>query len=73
LREEPVMDTDNLLTTTEAAERLGIPMSRLVYLRARHTGPRFVRLGDTPGRSPVRYRPLDLDEYASASVVEPSA
>jgi predicted DNA-binding transcriptional regulator AlpA len=64
-----VSDTDSLLTTAEAAQRLGVPFSTLAYWRAAHTGPRYIRLGEGVGR--VRYRPTDLDAYAAAKSVEP--
>jgi predicted DNA-binding transcriptional regulator AlpA len=65
-----VSDTDPLLTTAEAAQHLGLPFSTLAYWRAKHAGPRFVRLGEGVGR--VRYRASDLDAYAAANAVEPA-
>ena len=62
-------ETDALLTPTEAAQRLGVAISTLVYWRMKHAGPRYVRFGDGAGR--VRYQLADLDAYVAAKVVDP--
>lgn len=55
--------TDNkLLTTAQAAARLGLHPQTLASWRLQGRGPRWVKLGERP-KSPVRYRAGDLDEY----------
>jgi len=52
-----------LMDGHEAARRLSMGESTLRKLRLLGTGPRFVKLGRM-----VRYRPADLDEWASQRV-----
>lgn len=52
-------DPAGLLTTREAAERLGIGRQTLERWRAAGGGPSFVRLG----RRSVRYRREDVDDF----------
>lgn len=66
----PDTEPDAMLTTTEAAQRLGVTMRTLVYWRAKHTGPKYLRVGD--GRGQVRYRASDLDAYIAQSMVAPT-
>jgi hypothetical protein len=57
------------MTETEAADYLGeIPPATLKQWRYRGTGPAFVRVGPRH----VRYRKVDLDDFAEAGRVEPS-
>lgn len=63
-------DTD-LLDTYAAAERLGVTATALIAWRARHRGPRYVRISTGP-RGTVRYRVSDLNAYVTANVVDPT-
>lgn len=51
-------EPNNILSTTEAAERLGLSRSTLEKLRVSGRGPAFVKLGHT-----VRYRPADMEQW----------
>lgn len=51
-----------LLTTTEAAEFLGVDTRTLEGRRLRGGGPPFIRLFKGP-RGPVRYRLADLESW----------
>jgi len=51
-----------LMTPSEAALYLNISRSNLAVMRARGTGPAYVKLGETK-TSPVRYRQDDLDAW----------
>ncbi len=50
-----------LLTTREAARRLGIAAGTLCNQRSRGEGPPFIRLG----AKSIRYSPEDLDRFVS--------
>lgn len=54
---------DHLLTTAEAAKRLGISPSKLAKDRLTGASPPFVKLG-----AAVRFRPSDLDAFIAARV-----
>lgn len=56
---------DALLDTKTAAGRLGLHPNTLEKFRTYGGGPKFVKIGRT-----VRYRPLDLDSWTEARVVE---
>lgn len=53
------MTEPRVLRTVEAAKHLGLKPSTLEKMRARGTGPRFVRLG----RRAVGYTREDLDAW----------
>lgn len=61
----------NLLTVEEAATRIGVSPWTLKKWRTIRRGPKFVRLGGPLGS--VRYRAIDLDNYVTSAVVDPSA
>ncbi len=54
------MNTDRMLTTGEAAARLGVSASFLNKLRGKGGGPAFAKIG-----SGVRYDPSDLDVWTA--------
>lgn len=56
-------DTESLLSTEEAARRLGVSSSTLAKARLTGAGPRFVKIGAS-----VRYRACDLDAFAADRV-----
>lgn len=56
------MEPDNLLTTAQAAARLGLSPSMLAKMRLNGTGPRFQKLG----AAAVRYAPRALEEWVEA-------
>jgi predicted DNA-binding transcriptional regulator AlpA len=56
------------LTDREAAPLLGVATSTLPTWRARHKGPKFVRLDS---RS-VRYFEADIEAWLQAHLVDPS-
>ncbi len=60
------MSTD-LLTTEEAAKRLGIRPNTLAHWRLNGKGPRFLKVG----RMHVRYRPEDIERWIEAHMVTP--
>lgn len=65
-------DSEDLLDTRAAADRLGIAAVTLVKLRARRKGPTYTRpTGSKSG--PVRYHPAALDAWVTANVVDPTA
>ncbi|HDS1829813.1 TPA: helix-turn-helix domain-containing protein [Stenotrophomonas maltophilia] len=53
------------LSTSAAAERLGLSKSTLDKMRCEGRGPRYLRVGKR-----CFYRPADLDAYLEAAVVE---
>jgi len=55
--------SEKLLTTQEAADRLGLSKSTLDKGRLTGDSPPFVRMGTA-----IRYRPQDLDEWVAARV-----
>ncbi len=57
------MTAEKLLTTTQAAEHLGLSPSTLAKARISGASPPFVKLG-----AAVRYRRTDLDEFVSSKV-----
>ena len=63
----PERGSGHSLTTTEAAEFLGISPSYLAKARMKGTGPRFIKFGRS-----VRYRPADLDEFLRARIAASS-
>ena len=58
-----------LLSTREAATRMGIAPSTLRYWRMLHIGPKFVRLTCRN----FRYHERDVDAYVEARTYDPSA
>lgn len=59
----PATKTEALLRTEEAAAVLGFSPRALEAWRCRGGGPRYLRVGRS-----IRYRPSDLDAWASARV-----
>ena len=55
-------ETELLLTTNDAAARLGVPKRTMEDWRLDGIGPRYVRVG----RRSVRYRPDDLLAYVES-------
>ena len=53
---------DELLTSAEAANSLGVSASFLAKARVSGTGPRYVKIGRS-----VRYRRYDLDQYRTGT------
>ncbi|MFT7692261.1 MAG: putative DNA-binding transcriptional regulator AlpA [Candidatus Latescibacterota bacterium] len=56
-----------LLTTQEAAHRLGIAIGTLQNWRVRGEGPAFVKLG----KKAVRYDPAALDRFVAENQIQP--
>ena len=56
---------NDLLTTEEAAEALGLSKSTLDNWRTRDQGPRYIRLGET-ATSKVVYRRSELERWLTA-------
>ena len=54
------LNRSHLVTTREAAQRLGLATGTLCNLRSRGGGPAFVRLGRA-----IRYAVEDLEEFVS--------
>jgi excisionase family DNA binding protein len=54
--------SDRLLTRTEAADYLAIPVGTLANMATRREGPAIVRIGRT-----VRYRLAELDRWINAN------
>lgn len=50
----------DLVTTREAARRLGLATGTLANQRARGEGPQFIKMGKA-----VRYSPRDIEDYIS--------
>lgn len=66
------MQTNNLLTPADVAERLNISIPTLERWRRHGTGPAFVKLG--PGlRSRVGYRSDDIEAYLAGRTVRSTA
>jgi predicted DNA-binding transcriptional regulator AlpA len=63
------IQTHHLLSTRDAAQRLGIAFGTLQNMRSRGEGPAFVRIG----RKAVRYRIQDLDAYLAQHTIQPQA
>ena len=61
------MTNDNLLSTKEAAQLLGLAPGTLRNWRRRKRGPKYIKLS----RSLVRYRRKHLEEFLSERVVDP--
>lgn len=59
-------DRPALLTTDQAAERLGMTRNGLDVLRHRGGGPRYVKVGRK-----VLYDPIDIDRWIEAHKVTP--
>jgi len=61
----PPITSSTLLTTREAARRLGLAPGSLANLRSRGQGPIYVRLKGrgTKGRGAIRYLESDLVRY----------
>lgn len=55
-----------LLTESEAAQFLTVSVAALRAWRFRGKGPLYLKLG-----AAVRYRPVDLQQYLDAVVVDP--
>lgn len=55
------MSTDELLTTAQVADMLGLRVNTLEHWRTDGKGPRFLYVG-----SRVRYRRGDVDEWVRA-------
>ena len=60
------MGAPNLLSTPEAAAKLGVSSATLVDWRVRRKGPRYTKLGRL-----VRYHDQDLSDFVQACLVEP--
>jgi predicted DNA-binding transcriptional regulator AlpA len=60
--------TERLLHERDAADILGVSISRLQRWRWEGRGPTFVRVGGTRGRA-VRYRHSDLLQWIEANVI----
>ena len=58
----------DLLTTEEAAARLGRSASTLVAWRREGRGPAYI----TFGRRQIRYRPEDIQKYIESLKSEPA-
>lgn len=56
--QETIMDSAKLLTTEQAAQRLGLSVSTLNKRRISGEGPNFIKLG-----SAVRYLSADLEKF----------
>lgn len=54
---------ETLLTQKELAARWGISERWVEKLRARGTGPAFLKLGDSPTLKTIRYRLADIEAY----------
>lgn len=59
---------DEIMTRTEAAAYLGVPVLFLQDAARRGDGPPFIRFS----LRTVRYRKADLDAYRAARVVAPA-
>ncbi len=59
--------TEPLLTPSEVAAQLKMPVATLTAWRARKTGPRFFRVGRH-----VRYSRADVQAYLDARSQEPA-
>lgn len=57
------MSPDCLMTTEDAAKRLGVSASKLAKDRLTGASPPFVKIGAS-----VRYRASDLDEFVASRV-----
>lgn len=56
------------LTPQELADRMGVPVSSIYGWRARHTGPKGMRIGKH-----VRYRLVDVIAWEQAQVERDAA
>jgi predicted DNA-binding transcriptional regulator AlpA len=56
---------EDLITESEAAERLSLSVRTLADMRRASTGPRWYDLG-AGGRPVVRYKPSELDEWLAS-------
>lgn len=65
LREQSGQSTKNWMAPREAAQYLGCTTQHLQMLRARRTGPTFVKFGRL-----IRYARKDLDSYLTERRVE---
>jgi hypothetical protein len=63
----PIRTLDNLLSSDQLAELLGVHVTVPVHWRARGAGPRYIAV---EGR--VCYHPDDVLSYLNACLVEPS-
>jgi DNA-binding transcriptional MerR regulator len=57
-RQTAIEELETLLTESQAAERIAVPISTLRYWRSTGTGPNFFRLGRA-----VRYGPSALQQF----------
>jgi predicted DNA-binding transcriptional regulator AlpA len=64
----PVRSTDEALTESDAAARLGLKVATLRAWRHQRRGPAFVRLGRA-----IRYLASDLEEFLKANRCRPPA
>ncbi|WP_414615112.1 helix-turn-helix transcriptional regulator [Stenotrophomonas pavanii] len=62
---QPTTAPAERLSTTAAADWLGLSKSTLDKMRCEGRGPRYLRVGKR-----CFYRPADLDAYLEAAVVE---
>lgn len=62
------MSVEHLLSTHEAAAKLGVAPATLVDWRFHRKGPRYAKVGRL-----IRYREQDLAEYLQAGLVDPRA
>lgn len=58
------------LSTEELAERYAVPLKTIYMWNHRGTGPKYLRLGGSNGRS-VRYRLADVVAWERACEVDP--
>jgi excisionase family DNA binding protein len=63
------MDDNTLLTTEQAAKRLGISKGTLDMWRYRGKGPRYVKFKGEKGRGgSIKYRLRDIQRYIEQSI-----
>lgn len=60
------MSVDHLLSTPQAAAKLGVAPATLVDWRFRRKGPKYAKVGRL-----VRYREPDLVEFLQSGLVDP--
>ena len=62
------MSLEHLLSTPEAATKLGVSPATLVDWRFRRKGPKYTKIGRL-----IRYRDQDLADFLQDRLVDPSA
>lgn len=63
---------EDLINEQKAAKRLDVSVWTLRSWRCRGIGPPYIKMGRGT-QAPVRYNPLDLDEFARQGRLIPSA